>query len=240
MYVLTFIYKEKRGIMGVVYKQVMKYILHGIYIDKLIVFSENEIEYYANIFNLKEDKFIFLPLSMATLPEQPVITEMQSRRYVLSVGRSNRNYEFLIDALNNEKYEVEIICDVLKKKSLPKNIHIHNDIFYSDMLKWMYNCYCVVIPLKDLNISSGQLVLLQAMQMKKPIIITNSKGVQNYIINEYNGLVINNAKDELLKSLNRIYSDKDFYKYLISNGYKEWETKYSTEVFVCNLVHCIM
>ena len=73
-------------------------------------------------------------------------------------------------------------CTVLKAYSTVSK-QFCADTFGEEYFKMLANCYCVVIPLKDKKISSGQLVLLQAMQFKKPIIITDTVTVKTYVKN---------------------------------------------------------
>ena len=97
------------------------------------------------------------------------------------------------------------------------------------------NAYCVVIPLKDLKISSGQLVLLQAMQFKKPVIITETETVKNYIIDSYNGILIKNIGSNLIEAIEKLYNSEELYNKLSENAYKEFEKKYSLYVLGKNI-----
>lgn len=92
----------------------------------------------------------------------------------------------------------------------------------------------VVIPLQDLNISSGQLMLLQAMQLGKPIVVTNNCAIYDYIEDGKTGLILANEKKLWIEAIKKIYNDSDFYdmlskmKYILSSMIfrsKAWEKK---------------
>lgn len=92
----------------------------------------------------------------------------------------------------------------------------------------------VVIPLQNLNISSGQLMLLQAMQLGKPIIVTNNCTIYDYIENGKTGLILANEKKLWIEAIKKIYNDSDFYDMLSKMKYillsmifrsKVWEKK---------------
>lgn len=92
----------------------------------------------------------------------------------------------------------------------------------------------VVIPLQDLNISSGQLMLLQAMQLGKPIIVTNNCAIYDYIEDGKTGLILANEKKLWIEAIKKIYNDSDFYDMLSKMKYillsmifrsKVWEKK---------------
>ena len=49
--VMTFIYTNKDGIIGKLKYKFTKFAICNQYVDKIVVFSHNEVEYYARIFN---------------------------------------------------------------------------------------------------------------------------------------------------------------------------------------------
>ena len=53
IYIMTFIYKPKTPL----YRNFIRYIVSSDYITKLIVLSDEEKKYYANLFDISEDKF---------------------------------------------------------------------------------------------------------------------------------------------------------------------------------------
>jgi glycosyltransferase involved in cell wall biosynthesis len=67
------------------------------------------------------------------------------------------------------------------------------------------------------------------MQLGKPVIITESEGIADYIIHGYNGLIIKKEKDALINTLRLLYSDKELYKKLSQNGQSEYKKKYSVK-----------
>jgi glycosyltransferase involved in cell wall biosynthesis len=232
--VMMFIYKEKPGILGSVYRKFITYIIKSKYIDKIIVFSANEVNYYAGLFSVDPSLFVYIPLGIEPVTDLTEDENLLKQQYILSVGRSNRDYDFLLDALKNTPYKVKILSDTLQQVSL-SNIEIHNDVFGKEMFHYMNNCFCVVIPLMNPQISSGQLVLLNAMQLGKPVIVTESEGISDYIVDRYNGLIIKKEKEALLAALQLLYSDTELYRTIAENGKFEYEKKYSIKQLGVNV-----
>ena len=226
--VMTFIYKEKPGIIGYIYKKFVSYIITSKYIDKCIVFSKNEVKYYSDIFSVEASKFEFMPLGIEKIENLQHDDTMSKEKYILSVGRSNRDYNLLISTVKNTFYNLKIITDTLDYSGeLPSNIRHYNDVFGTDMYKFLYNCHCVVITLDNENISAGQLVLLQAFQMKKPVIMTESAGIYDYLKNGYNALVVSKEKKDILQAIDSLYNNEELYCRLVENGFKDYIEKYS-------------
>ena len=231
--VMTFIYKRKHGLLGNIYYSFMKFTLTGKYIDKIIVFSKNEVNYYFDLFP-KSDKFIYIPLGTEYITNVKIDEKLEQQKYILSVGRSNRDYQFLYDELKDSEFRVKILSNTVNQ-SPTDNIEIYTKVFDREMFHYLNNCFCVVIPLADTKISSGQLVALQAMQLGKPIIVTESEGIADYIIPGYNGVIIKKEKGSLITALQELYSNDNLYLTLSQNARFEYDKKYSIRRFGNNV-----
>lgn len=229
MVVIAYIYKPKNGWIGWIYQKFMQYIATSDYIDKYVVRSSRELETYPQLLGIDPSRLVFIPLGLGGNFDAPIDEAMQQRKYVLSVGRSNRNYPFLIDALEDVKdYNVEIICDTLNLEPRNPRIRVHKDI-HAELPLWMKNCYCVVIPLLDKETSSGQLVLLQAMMEGKPVIITRSNAIMDYFIPSEIGFAIENTKEELLQALKTLYTDTELYQQFSLREKELFQERFSAE-----------
>jgi glycosyltransferase involved in cell wall biosynthesis len=235
--VMTFIYNKKSGITGHIYDSFMRYIVTSKYIDRLIVFSKQEVAHYAEWFAMDESKFVYVPLGIDKITGLTENQTLREEQYILSVGRSNRDYDFLLDALKGSPYPVKILSNTLHRPSSEK-VEIHNNAFNREYFNYLYNCFCVVIPLMNPSISSGQLVILQAMQLGKPIIVTESEGITDYVTDGYNGLIIVKDKQALLAALQRLYAEPELYNRLSINGKIESE-KYSVKQLENNIADVI-
>lgn len=226
--IITFIYLPKQGLIGQIYGRFMRYITSSNYIDQYIVRSSRELETYATQLGIDRQKLKLVPLGLGGNVDAADDPAMQSRRYVLSAGRSNRDYGFLVDALQGTTYNVDIICDTCTLTPKTDNITIHRDIHETFPL-WMRNCYCVVIPLRDTQVSSGQLVLLQAMMEGKPVIVTDADAVRDYLIAGETAITIHNTREDLLNALDRLYTDHALYQRLSDNSRRIFAERYSAD-----------
>lgn len=224
--VMTFIYKKKGGLKGKLYHKYMSYVVTSKYIDRFICFAKEECRYYSDIFGIDESNFIYVPLG------HPMVTDVQiaDDGYIFSTGRSNRDYDFLVNSLKNTSFKLIIACDTYHAShhGIVENINVLNDCYGNDMLALMAKCHCVVVPLKNLKMSSGQLVVLQAMSLGKPVICTDADGIRDYVINGSTGFLIDNVEEQLLTVLNELYVDVKKYTEL-SNNSKECYLSHFTE-----------
>lgn len=209
--VMAFIYKPKPGLAGRIYHKFMNYIVHSKYIDKIICFSSHECIYYTSLFKVEGSKFEFVQLGEVLQNPNPSDkgNGQAVGEYILSAGYSNRDFDFLIDVLKDTDYQVKIYGD--KNIDLYDNIRVSNENLESKNWEIISGCRCLAIPLKEPNISAGHLTIIHAMQIGKPVIVTDSKGIQDLITHGENGFIAPNDKHIWLDYISRIYHDEDLY-----------------------------
>lgn len=229
--IMTFIYKEKSGLLGKIYEKFVDFALcNGEYIDAITCTAKTEMKYYSDKFNIPFEKFTFVPWGILDYAKEseydfkPIAFE---EGFVFSPGRSNRDWDFVIKSLKNETYRTLIACDDLKKETIG-NVVIDNTIDMDASLKLFEKCFCVLVSIDNPYISSGQTVLIQAMNYGKPVIITKSPGLSDdYIEDHVNGIVIEKTVENLQAAIMELKNDTDLYMRLSHNGRKEYEKKYS-------------
>ena len=212
IYAMTFIYKEKRGLVGRLYKSYIKSIIGSRYLDGLFVYSKGEADYYSRTLDCDPAKFEYVHLGIGELPQMNIT----KGDYCFSAGRSNRDYTFLCRAFKNVPYRLLIATDMMIEDA-PHNVEVLDNCFGQKMLDYMAGAFCVIIPLDNQVVSSGQLVALQAMQMRKPVIVTRSEGIADYVKDGETGLIMDNTEESLAANLARL-SDPCEYERLACNA----------------------
>ncbi len=224
--VMTFIYKEKKGMVGVLYRKFFDYVVHSKYIDGFTCVATIECENYSKIFKEPIERFHYIQWGLADFSLEYDCTK--NLGYVFSAGRSNRDWEFLFDALGNSKFQGKMICAEGNYQGKYNNLEVLANIGDPEYYSVLAGSTCVVISIKDCTISAGQITLIQAMQFGKPVILTQSDGLTNdYVINGENGIIVSKEKEALLSAIEQIYSNKELYQKLSQNGRKLYEQKFS-------------
>jgi len=123
----------------------------------------------------------------------------EKREYVFSIGRSNRDFDFLVRAWSQPclKDELLIIAADQWKPSqpLPPNVIHLDNLHGKESLAYQYHAKATVIPIDDGEVASGDTVLLHSMSFSRPIIITSpSTLAEMYVDNGKTGIVL--PKDE--------------------------------------------
>lgn len=183
---LNYTYKEKNGLIGRAYKWFMKKCLNSCYLDYAHVPSYNYIKYCKKTLGADENKFIVAPFGVQDRYEQFKNSKINYENYVLSIGRSNRDFKFLIEAWREINYPLIIVCDTLKiDEKLPLHIKILNDVLSEEQFPYLMNADFIIIPILDGAICSGDTVLLTGMSFCKTMVVTKPSTLQEMYINDY-------------------------------------------------------
>ena len=183
--ILTFIFIKRKGLKGKLHKSLYNNAVGAGFVKKIVCHSSQELKLYNQEFQgVSDNKFVFVPVGegVGDLPFESKLGD-----YYFAGGSSNRDYNVLVDVFKENGKKLIVACQPtnLKKEGLPQNIQVHYNLYGDAFLKKMAGAKAVIITLKDPEISSGQLVLLNAMRLKKCCIVTEGPGMQDYTSEEY-------------------------------------------------------
>jgi glycosyltransferase involved in cell wall biosynthesis len=157
-------------------------------IKTIVCFNTAELALYRATFPDIRTKFRTTLLAEAGI-DAPVADD----GYFLAAGRENRDYAFLLSCFARwPERRLVVVSDTLGPVDAP-NIAVHSATYGAAYVDMVARCHAVVFAFQDPNISSGQLVFLQALKLGKPVIATKSGCLAGYLIDDENGLAI--AKD---------------------------------------------
>ncbi len=198
---VNYTYKKKAGFVGNIYEWFMKKCVCNDYIDYLHVPSNNYAESFSKDFGIPKEKFIVAPFGIDDKAEKygktAVPKEAPSAGYALAIGRSNRDYDYLIKVFEKIDFDLVIISDEYKRTNLPKNVKLINDVSGERQYPWIANCEIMIIPIADTNICSGDTVLLTAMSLGRTIFVTSPSTLSEmYVVDGLDSIYINKSVDE--------------------------------------------
>lgn len=193
--VMTFIHKPKRGLAGRMFDALVRFGIGNPCVESIIVFSPEEVDAYSRLFKASASKFRFVPLG---IPEKAGGFKEDgsevSSSYVFSAGRSNRDYGVLKRAAEDARVPLRIACPEETADGFSYT-EILADCFDDDMERQLSGAFAVAVPLRDKTISSGQLVVLQAMRAGKPVVVSDNVSLRPYIREGETALVARRQED---------------------------------------------
>ena len=163
---------------------------------------------------------------------------------VLAVGRDHaRDYETLFAAaLELPDVEFVVICSRRNIEGLtaPENVKILLDLPYREVARWYRKATVIVIPMKEMYRSSGQMTLTDAIQAGKPIIASDVIGISHYgLRNGIDVLLVPPGNSDLLKqAISRVVSDDNLRRRLGTQTEK-LAARFTTENYAMNIAEAV-
>ena len=227
---MNFTYKAKKGILGKLYKNIMYKIVRSKYLDYIHILNQNYANEISKEFDVNINKFIVEPFGILDYYKLFNVKKENEQNFALSIGRSNRDYDFLINAWKNIKnLDLVIICDQMSYKGqIPDNVKIISNVTGDKQYCYFINAKMCIIPIKQGNICSGDTVVLTSMCFKKITIVTeNSTLAENYIRDGINGYTISKKEGEFERKLNKILNSNN--SLISENARNDFLNKYTRE-----------
>jgi glycosyltransferase involved in cell wall biosynthesis len=212
-------------------------------VQLVVVHSRTEAERYASLYRQSAARFVFIRWGsyVIKLPENELhLAPGRAGADVLAVGRSGRDYPTLFRALGGTELCVRVICDVpaaLADCTPAPNIEIMDRCFGGDYLRELNNASCMVIPLGVADISAGQMVLLQAMEMGKAVVITRTATTLDYVADGQEALLVEPGDAEgLRRAVTQLVADPALRERLARQARDSFNRHFTVPAFVDALV----
>lgn len=167
-------------------------------VDLMCVSARREAEAYAQRLRLPLERFRFVPWHTNVLSP-----EMHPSRgaYAFAAGRTGRDWRTLAAALHGLDVEMKIVCTRADASTIdfPANATVLTDVPYAMYRRLLEDAAIVVIPLEPHVYSSGQVVILEAMALGKPVIATRVTGSEDYVDDGVDGILVEPGSVEQLR-----------------------------------------
>ena len=152
--------------------------------------------------------------------------------YSLSIGRSNRDFDFLVKVWSQPclKNNILVIASDTWKpnQDLPSNIIYRNDIKYKESFAWIKYSQICITPIDDINLCSGDTVLLTGMMFARPVVITKpSTLAEMYVEDGVNGVCIEKNTEKAALIISNLLNDDEKRETLGNNARKCFLDKFS-------------
>ena len=171
--------------------------------------SRPEAAFYTRVFAWSADKVAFVPFHTdPAFVKRPVAAE---ESFALAAGRTFRDYPTLLDAARTG---LDLPVTIVAGRStfgsvvVPEGVTVRYDIPLPELIDLIARSAIVVLPLTQRDISTGQSVLLEAMSMGKPVVVTRVNGTVDYIDHMRTGVLVPpNDPEALRDAINRLAGD---------------------------------
>ncbi|MEY3200897.1 MAG: hypothetical protein RIR70_447 [Pseudomonadota bacterium] len=235
---LGFIYTQRRHALM---NRLRQAYFRGVFdcVDQVICHSTLEARHYAEQFSPCRARFSFVPYGLHLTVDEGCAPPI-SQPYLLTAGRSGRDYATLFAAVAPLDVALYVVCDnaaMLEGLTVPPNVHLLRGCYDGDYVRWLRHARAVVIPLAVEDISAGQMVLIQAMACAKPTIVTRTVTTLEYASDDITSLLVPPRDPGALAiAIRRVMEDEALVSRLGQNSRAAYQEKFSMAAFVGHLV----
>lgn len=174
-------------------------------------------------------KLLFVPLN-CSLHDTPL--EPEEGDYLFSAGRSLRDYPCMLKALKGLDIPVRIVCghEDLSDTDLPPHWTRMAELSRGEYLEQLRGCRAMILPLQDTVRPTGQLVLLEAMALAKPVIASDNMGIVDYLQDQETGLLVpHNDPRALREAVDYLLTHKEEARQMGLTAREECRTRYTND-----------
>ncbi|MGA2349620.1 MAG: glycosyltransferase family 4 protein [Terracidiphilus sp.] len=179
-------------------------------ITKLAVHSSMECDLYSKYFNIPLNR-IQLRLWSIGVPEAFPERPLQDGRYVSSIGGNGRDYRTLIDAsrmLSDIPFVLVVRPESLVGLTIPPNVRVLVNAPLKEAMNILLHSAFTVLPLSGSTVPCGHVTLVCAMHLAKAIVATDSMGISDYVMQDYNGVLCKPFSSEsLAEEITKLWED---------------------------------
>lgn len=171
---------------------------------------------YCSFVPMGSDGIFFKSYQSSTISHQPSI--------ILSVGRDHsRDYETLFSTAKKlPELNFVVICSRrnIEGLKIPANVTVLIDIPYREVASWYEKSSMVVLPMREMHRSSGQISLIDALHSGKPVIVSDVSGISHYGLKTEQDVIMVRPESygDLIKAIKLVTANQKLRLKLIENG----------------------
>lgn len=187
---------------------------------RFVVFSRMERDLYARVFRIDINKldFIHWGVNQPKIDNEPI----EEGAYIASIGGNARDYRTLIDAartMPGTKFVLVVRPENLRGLDIPSNIKVHTNLPLRAAMNVLGHSKLMALPLMGSQVPCGHVTLVAAMHLARPVIVTDSTGIADYVENGVTGLTVRmGSAIELKRAIEGLLSNGDLSRSLAYNG----------------------
>ena len=215
-------------------------------VDVAICHSQTEARDNAAQFANGRTRFIALPYALSVNGREALRKTYGAASagsdLIVAAGRSGRDYATVAKAIEGLSCRLRIICDWERPTQglEGEQIAIVRNCFKTEYLAELARARIVVVPLSQHNVSAGQMVLLQAFALGKPVVITETATTREYVVDGQDAVFTKpgDAAD-LRRKIASLLADPARCEALGARAAARYDERFSTEAYVRRLVQVL-
>jgi len=165
--------------------------------------------------------------------------------YILAVGQEQRDYKTLLRAIAGANIKLVVVASSPWSTSQIRmdeigEVTILSHIPYQELRTLYAQARLVVIPLFAVDYAAGVNTVLEAMAMAKPLIISRTRGITDYVVHNETGLYVSPGDAaELRDTVLSLWGQANELKRLGTNARQTVEECMNLDIYVDQVVRIV-
>jgi glycosyltransferase involved in cell wall biosynthesis len=165
-------------------------------IDRVIVLSSPQLRYLLDDVGLERERVHFLHHNVDHRFFAP--QHGRDRGYILSVGREQRDYATLLEAVGTLGVKAIVVGSSAwsgtsgeRFAGVPDNVEVRENLSHEELRALYDGASLVVVPLRpNVDYAAGATAVLEAMAMRKAVVVSAAPGIADYVNDRETGCLV--------------------------------------------------
>lgn len=159
-------------------------------VERFVVHSSGEVQLISDYLDVPIERVLFVPLQRA--PIDLVVSEDCKTPFAVAMGSANRDYATLFEAARYTRIPIVVVASAraVDGMDVPENVQVRSALSVDECHSLAQRARFSIVPLADSNTASGQVTVVEAQCMRRPVIATRSIGTVDYIADGKTGLLV--------------------------------------------------
>ncbi|MBD2089493.1 glycosyltransferase [Microcoleus sp. FACHB-1515] len=181
-------------------------------IDRFVVHTKREREIYSEWLQLPIERFEFVPYQVSEIPITH--SENTEQPFLVALGSAHRDFATLFAAVDRLKLPTVVASGTraLEGFTIPTSVQTPFGISKQDCLQLAQEARINIVPLlpNAAATAAGQVTIVEAMRMKRALIVTRCNGAEDYVQDGKTGLLVEpNSIESLVEAIQLLWNDAD-------------------------------
>jgi len=176
--------------------------------DKVLVLSRNQVSILQNAFTLPDGFVSAIPFGVSVRATETVQTQPGS---VTALGTDRgRDFTTFVEAVRDTSIPATIVTTsaVADRLGDVGTVNVIGPLAYTDYLREIQRAEVVVSPTHVLAYPTGQTVLLEALALGKPTVVTRSPALADYVTDGIDTVLVEaHQPAELRNAIEKVLAD---------------------------------
>jgi len=204
--------------------------------SRLICICQTQVDYALTQLQLPASRVHFVHNTVDHRFFRPI--KVETEPYILAVGQEQRDYMTLLRALAGTGLKLIVVASSPWSTSQIEidkvgEVQVLSHIPYQELRSLYARARLVVVPLYEVNYAAGVSVLLEAMAMAKPVVISRTAGISDYVVPDETGVyVAPGDPDEVRQRILDLWEQPTQLERLGNNARQLVEEKINMDLYV--------